>query len=117
MGFKPDFRSKNEDMPKNFNSLPERERDRLMQERIRLLHIHGQYIWHSECRIVGNRNALIVLRDAIDEALREGQAETSAMVTDGEGYCVQIKLCDAAWESDKWRREPLPYTANYAKGR
>ncbi len=113
MSFKPDFRS--DDFPENYNDLPARERERLMKERVRLLHVYAQYCWHSECRIVGNRNALIVLRDAIDEALRKGKAETGAMVTDGEGYTVEVELCDAAWDSDKWERQPLPYTAEHAR--
>lgn len=117
MEFKPDFRSRNDDMPDDYNSLPERERARLMAERVRLLHVYAQHCWHGECRIVGNKNALTVLRDAIDEALRKGKAETSAMVTDGEGYGIEIEMCDAAWESDRWERQPLPYTADYAKDR
>ena len=115
MGFKPDFRSKRDDLPADFNALPLRERLRLMKERNRLLHIFAQHCWHSECRIVGNKNALTVLRDAIDEALRKGKAETGAMVADGEGYSIEIEMCDADWESDKWMRRPVPYTADYAK--
>lgn len=117
MGFKPDFRSKSDDLPDDFNGLPERERERLMKERTRLLHLYAQYCWHSECKIVGNKNALTVLRDAIDEALRKGKAETGAMVSDGEGYTIEIEMCDADWDSDKWRRYPVPYTADHAKAR
>lgn len=71
MGFKPDFRSKKDDFPDNYNSLPERERAALMDERIRLLHIYAQHSWHMPSRIVGNKNALTVLRDAIDEAIHK----------------------------------------------
>jgi hypothetical protein len=115
MGFKPDFRSKNDDLPDNYNSLPARERERLMKERVRLLHVYGQYCWHSECRIVGNKNALIVLRDAIDDAIKRGKSETGAMTSDGEGYSVEVEMCDADWDSDKWERQPMPYTAEHAR--
>lgn len=115
MGFKPDFRSHRDDLPEDFNALPERERERLMRERVRLLHIYAQYCWHSKCRIVGNKNALTVIRDAIDEAIKRGSAETGAMVADGEGYTVEVLMLDAAWDSDKWRRQPVPYTAEHAR--
>jgi hypothetical protein len=115
MGFKPDFRSKNDDIPRDYNKLSERDRERMMKERVRLLHIYAQFCWHSECRIVGNKNALIVLRDAIDEALKKGKSETGAMTSDGEGYTVEIEMLDADWESDRWRRQPMPYTAEHAR--
>lgn len=116
MAFYPDFRNQRDDLPENHNDLPAEERCRLLEERVRLLHIYAQYVWHGEAKIVGNRNALICLRDAIDDALKNGKSETTAMVTDGEGYGIEIELCDKDWESFEWQNKPLPYTAEYARG-
>lgn len=114
--FRPDFRAQS-DLPEDFNNLPEDECERLMAERERLLHIYAQFSWHGEARIVGNRNALTVLRDAVDAALSDGKAETTAMVTDGEGYAVQIELVDRGWQHPEWENMPLPYAWPVAAGR
>lgn len=116
MTFSPNWRDPRGDLPDDHNDLPEDERYRLMAERCRLLHIYGQASWHGTARIVGNRNALIVLRDAIDAALSEGKAETSASTTDGEGYGVEIELVDAAWESPAWETRPPSYIDPIARG-
>ncbi len=54
------------------------------------LHIHAQSHEHSQATIIGTREALIAMRDAIDRALadKNGEAEMKAMVGDGEGYGV-----------------------------
>lgn len=88
-----------------------------MDERIRLLHIYAQHSWHMPSRIVGNKNALTVLRDAIDEAIHKGNAETGAMTVDGEGYSVEVEMCDAKWGSRGWSSQRLPYTADHARDR
>lgn len=87
-----------------------------MAERTRLLHVHGAYSWHCDVTIVGNSNGLAVLRDALTEALSAKKAETTAMVSDGEGFGVVIERDDAAWESSSWRTKRLPYTDPIACG-
>ena len=80
----------------------------------RLLHIYGQYQWHDDVQIVGNTEALRVLRNAIDMALEHGQAATLAFfVGDGEGYQVTVAKNDSGWE--EWGRFPAPYTSDYAQ--
>lgn len=117
MTFKPDFRCKRDDLPEDFNDLPEAERLATLNERVRLLHIYGQDLWHSQATIVGNTNALMVLRDAIDEALQIGKSETSAMVTDGEGYEIVIEHDPHGWQHQAWTTRPLPYLDPVARGK
>lgn len=116
MTFKPDFRSKRDDLPEDFNDLPEATRQTLLKERVRLLHIYGQGQWHSQAFVVGNSNALIVFRDAIDEALQSGKSKTSVMVTDGEGYEVCIEREDHDWQHQAWTTRPMPYADPTARG-
>lgn len=62
-------------------------------ESIPLLHVYGQSAWHDDVFIVGNRQALKALREAIGKALEQGQGETNdVFVADGEGYGVAEKL-------------------------
>jgi hypothetical protein len=51
------------------------------------LHIHAQSHEHSHATIIGTREALIAMRDAIDRALtdKNGETEMKAMAGDGEG--------------------------------
>jgi hypothetical protein len=116
MAFAPDYRTEN-DLPANFNDLPEQEREALLNERIRLLHVYAQGQWHGELRIVGNRNALLALRDALDAALVNGVTETSAMTTDGEGYPIVIEPDHGRWDSRSWESRALPYTDPAAAGK
>jgi hypothetical protein len=116
VAFHPDFRDKNHDFPEGYNDLPEAERFRISSERTRLLHIIAQSQWHSSAFIVGNRNGLIVLRDAIDEAIRQGSAEANAMVSDGEGYGIEITMENKPWEHEAWQHVAMPYTDPVAAG-
>lgn len=77
-------------------------------------HIYPQYIWHGEAKIEGTRAALVVIRDAIDKALRtgmDGESET-LIAADGEGYSVEVKIRNLPYLEDA----PLPYYAHYAGG-
>lgn len=109
MAFAPDHKTES-DLPTNFNDLSEADREALLVERVRLLHVYAQRRWHGELRIVGNRNALVALRDAIDAALVNGVTTTSAMTTDGEGYPVIIEPDHSRWDSRSWESRKLPYT-------
>ena len=55
------------------------------------LHIYAQAQWHDDVWIVGDKEGLRLLRDAIDKALSEGKAESDHVFTaDGEGYRVHV---------------------------
>ena len=77
------------------------------------LHLYGQYAWHDDAKIVGNREALTALRDAIDKALadKNGEAELEAIAGDGEGYRVVIRRVPRSFV----QRMSVPYTADYAR--
>ena len=81
-----------------------------------LLHIFPQLMWHTEATIIGDREALTKLRDAIDATLTSAntndQAETAftTFAADGEGYRVLV-LCR---EGDVWDKIAFPYTDEVA---
>lgn len=78
------------------------------------LHIYAQPYFHTDSFIVGNKEALIELKKAIEEALNssDGKAECESSVADGEGYDCRIILLNDDKQWDKLRR---PYTDDYAK--
>ncbi len=59
----------------------------------RWLNIHSQETWHTDGRIVGNREGLLALRAAVDQALSVagGRGTVDVFATDGEGYTVFVK--------------------------
>lgn len=62
----------------------------------RILHVYGQEMSYDPVDVVGNRNALESLRDAIDDAL-ERQGEDAAFTVkqnDGARYIVTVRLVD-----------------------
>lgn len=67
------------------------------------LHVFGQWCWHDEVYVVGNLDALLALRKAIDEALNTGVGVAEASTSDGEGFEVYVARMDssAAWEVTK----------------
>lgn len=71
------------------------------------LHIYAQPFWHQEAFIVGNREALEYLRDAINSALAEEAGSADAFAADGEGY--EIKVYKEEGE-EFWNKALLPYT-------
>ena len=102
-----------------------------------LLHIYPQLAEHCEAKIMGNKAALRLLRNAIDRALeygksavageggehrnpdgslismREGQTEDQVIFArDGEGYQVDIYVMPDDWNDDRWK-ECEPYYEVY----
>lgn len=86
---------------------------------MKLLHIHGQGAWHDNVIIIGNREALEALKDAVEKALAGKnftEAETEVFCADGEGYAVQVGMDDSPWEGKNWTHSASPYYENYAQG-
>jgi hypothetical protein len=75
-----------------------------------LLHVYGQGKWHSPVHIIGNREGLMNLRDAINEALNFKIAEHECTTNDGEGFV--IKVAKVTQNYDDLR---LPYYKEVAK--
>jgi len=86
-----------------------------MDSKIPLLHIYGQAAWHDEVRIIGNKDGLLALRNAITKALNstEGNGVASVYASDGEGYEAGVLLNDSGWQGPFWYCVGLPYTKDY----
>ncbi len=59
-----------------------------------LLHVYGQFAWHDDVFLIGDRDALMKLRDAVDQALEKGAGSFTGFVTDGEGFECHVHLAD-----------------------
>lgn len=75
-----------------------------------VLHCYAQAFWHTEAYISGGRNALQMLRSAIDKALGDGKAECDVFASDGEGYTVYV----VAMSDEDAARQVVPYTDDIA---
>ncbi|WP_252504094.1 hypothetical protein [Sporosarcina sp. Marseille-Q4943] len=58
------------------------------------LHIYGQQMWHSDAFIVGNREALERLRNAIDQALQYGEKRELFYPEDNEAFDLYISCTE-----------------------
>ena len=77
-----------------------------MEEKI--LHVYGQYAYHTDLIIIGNEEGLGALKMVIELALAHGQGNGEVSCNDGEGYTVIVVKV----ESDK--ELPVPYIAEWA---
>lgn len=86
-----------------------------LPERPTRLSIHGQEGNHDDVHIIGDRVALLSLRDAIDRAVRTGRWEVSAPHEpgDAEGYRVLV-VCEPGRPAGKVGIA-VPYTAEWAR--
>ncbi len=75
-----------------------------------LLHVYGQSYWHTPALVIGQKTALLKLRDAIDKALQDGHGRCDVFANDGEGYTVHVLLEDSDWLNNPWTEMELPYT-------
>jgi hypothetical protein len=83
-----------------------------------LLHIYAQAWEHSDAWIVGNRDGLTALRDALNRALANEKTEPVACLqfaADGEGFACFIVPNDADWQGEKWQKLYRPYTDETAR--
>lgn len=73
------------------------------------LHIYSPLCSHDHAFIVGNREALEALRDAIEDALEIGQntGAITASTADGEGFELKVYREE---ENTYWDKALLPYT-------
>lgn len=75
-----------------------------------VLHCYAQAFWHAEAYISGGRDALLMLRAAIDKALDDGVAQCDVFASDGEGYTVYV----VAMSEEDAARQVVPYTDEIA---
>lgn len=89
---------------------------RLQKDLHGTMHIYGRGAHHDDAYILGDRTALRMLRDAIDQALEKGHAATESLFpSDGEGYAVRVRLHDHDFTSPEWRIVAKDYEVDYAK--
>lgn len=67
---------------------------------IRIVNVYGQYSWHDDVRIIGNKQGLLQLLHLISDAIKNGKSSTDdyehidimTSVPSTGGW--QCKLCD-----------------------
>ena len=74
-----------------------------------VVHIWSQGAWHDSSYIVGDRDGLMKLRDALDQAIESGAATAEVFVSDGEGYDIDVTCVEDT------KRLAVPYLESYAK--
>lgn len=84
---------------------------------MKILNIYGQEYWHTDARIIGNKEGLTELRDTINNALMSGQKAKTLnrkadplFASDGEGYSVLVECHDDKWglagsKNSFWNKE------------
>lgn len=70
------------------------------------LHIYAQYTYHDDAEIVGTKESLEKLRDALNRTLDKGYYSFEDEVNDGEGYEILINMLT----EDKMMEQNPPYT-------
>jgi hypothetical protein len=81
--------------------------------RTNILHLYGQESWHDDAIVVGGRTALGQFRDAVEKALRCGEASFSSFASALDRFEVLVKLAD---DAELLRALPRPYRADDAGG-
>lgn len=79
---------------------------------LNFLHIYAQHTHHKEAFIVGNKEGLLELRAAIDEALINGQGKGDFFPSDEEGYDTYVSLI-ADEDEDLFNSLEMPYTEQF----
>ena len=71
------------------------------------MHINAQAAWHDPAFIVGNKAAMLALREALDRCLSTGKSQSAKVfAADGEGYSVIVCLAS----DEQMETVPLGYT-------
>lgn len=85
-------------------------------ENTALVHLYAQEIWNDDAYIIGTEDGLKKLRDAIDEALKDGHMQQVDLYTaDGSEYTANIVLNNENPTSKAWKKLKLPYTDELAQ--
>lgn len=82
-----------------------------LRDQVQWLHLYTGTGWHDDAAICGTRAALEELRNAIDDALRDGAGVAEGFVKDGEGYFVFVH----ALSYEEMEALALPYTKDIAR--
>lgn len=75
------------------------------------LHLYAQKYQHADAEIIGNRQALMNLWDALHDALdgMDGRScQIEVFTNDGEGYSLSVRCVES-----NFQELPLPYTEKW----
>lgn len=75
--------------------------------RLGVCNIYAQESWHMESFIIGNKQGLIELKNAIDKALNNRIGEADLFPTDFEGYTTYVALVE---DEEKFANLCIAYT-------
>ncbi|AMQ07130.1 hypothetical protein [Sporosarcina psychrophila] len=78
------------------------------------MQVYAQHAHHLESIIVGNREGLIELRNAIDQALDKGTGKGNLFPSDDEGYELYVSLIPDE-EHKVFSLLELPYTIQFGE--
>lgn len=71
-----------------------------------ILNVYGQPMEHMNIKIVGTKDALKILIEAIRQAIKEGRGQISDdapfFASDGEGYIVEVEMIHDGWDNPEW---------------
>ena len=84
----------------------------------RILNIYGQEYWHTEAKIVGSKEALEALKEAIDRAIKNSKSVLGGGITidkalfasDGEGYELELYCLPCDPLTSDWNDWAPEYT-------
>lgn len=91
-------------------------RDKTVEQRtnmLPILQVYSPRIGHDSSYIMGNKNGLLAMRDAIDKALESSHGiahEGSVFVSDGDSFNLVIIKHDSDFQSNFWQQLIKPYT-------
>ena len=68
---------------------------------IPLLHVHSQSFQHDDAFLIGNKQALEILKATIEEALKTGECSLELYTVDGEGYDLHVFCDDSDWQGER----------------
>jgi hypothetical protein len=72
-----------------------------------MLHLYAQFTYHDDAYLIGTRDSLIRLREAINQALyQKTPIEVEEFTQDGEGYALHLAMLD----DDQMSNLTLPYS-------
>ncbi|SHH21482.1 hypothetical protein [Virgibacillus chiguensis] len=79
-----------------------------------ICNIYAQDSWHMESFIIGNKEGLLELKNAIDEALNNKIGEAELFPSDFEGYTTYVALVE---DEEKFAKLCMPYTNEQGVGK
>ncbi|MCY7500445.1 hypothetical protein [Bacillus pumilus] len=72
----------------------------MMKDKDKICHIYAQKSWHMDSYIIGNREGLIELKSAIDQALKSNVGQAELFPSDLEDYTTYVALVNDKEELD-----------------